>query len=143
MSGPSRVRIAKLNTAIAAVFDFVNFMTPRDARPRAVLDPFILVVSPFVPHLAEELWHRLGHENTLAYEPWPQHEETLAREDEVEVGVQIGGKIKARIMVPADADEEAVQAAALEHERVIAALANKTIRKVIVVKGRLVNIVVE
>ena len=131
----------KLNTAIAAIFDFVNFMTPRKHRSKAVIEPFVLVLSPFAPHLGEELWHRLGHEQTLAYEPWPAYDENLVREEEFEVGVQVGGKIKARIMVSAEADEETIRAAALENERVRAALKDKTIRKVIVVKGRLVNIV--
>ncbi len=131
----------KLNTAIAAVFDFVNFMTPRSSRPRAVIEPFVLLLSPFAPHLAEELWHRLGHDETLAYEPWPVCDEKLARDEQVEIGVQIGGKIKARIMVAPDADEETIRTAALKNDRVVAALVGKTIRKVIVVKGRLVNIV--
>ncbi len=131
----------KLNTAIAAIFDFVNFMTPRQRRPRAVIEPFVLVLSPFVPHLGEELWHRLGHDKTLAYEPWPKYDEKLARDEEVEIGVQINGKLKARVMVAANADEETVRSAALTQKKVAAAIEGKTIRKVIVVKGRLVNIV--
>ncbi len=132
----------KLNTAIAAIFDFVNFMTPRDRRPRAVIESFILVVAPFAPHLAEELWHRLGHDNTLAYEAWPPFDDALTRDLEVEVGVQINGKVRARVMVSADATEEAIQTAALGEDRIVEALLGKTVRKVIVVKGRLVNIVV-
>ncbi|MGB2985754.1 MAG: class I tRNA ligase family protein [Phycisphaerae bacterium] len=131
----------KLNTAIAAIFDFVNFMTPRDRRSRTVIEPFVLVVSPFAPHLGEELWHRLGHDKTLAYEPWPQYDEKLARDEEVEIGVQINGKLKARVMVATDADEESIREAALAEKRIVEAIAGKTIRKVIVVKGRLVNIV--
>ena len=131
----------KLNTAIAAIFDFVNFMTPRKHRARSIIEPFVLVVSPFTPHLGEELWHRLGHDRTLAYEPWPAHDEALARDEEVEIGVQINGKVKARVMVPADADEATIQATARAEERMCAALRGKTIRKVIVVKGRLVNVV--
>ncbi len=131
----------KLNTAIAAIFDFVNFMTPRERRSRTVIEPFVLVVSPFVPHLGEELWHRLGHDDTLAYEPWPAYDERLARDEEVEIGVQINGKLKARVMVSADADEDSIKARALAEERVSSALKGKTIRKVIVVKGRLVNVV--
>ena len=138
----SDIEQLKFNTAIAALFDFVNFMTPKTTRPRAVMEPFVLLVSPFVPHLGEELWHRLGHDATLAYEPWPAYDEHLARDEEVEIAVQIGGKIKARIMVPADADRAALEEAALNHERVKDLTANKTIRKVIVVPGRLVNIIV-
>ena len=131
----------KLNTAIAAIFDFVNFMTPRERRSRSVIETFVLVVSPFTPHLAEELWHRLRHEDTLAYEPWPSYDEALARDEEVEIGVQINGKVKARVMVPADAGEDTIRTAALAERRVCEALEGKTIRKVIVVKGRLVNVV--
>ena len=116
-------------------------MTPRESRPRAVIEPFVLLLAPFAPHLAEELWHRLGHDETLAYESWPVGDEKLARAEQVEIGVQIAGKIKARVMVAADADEETIRTAALNNHRVAAALVGKTIRKVIVVKGRLVNIV--
>ncbi len=135
------IELLKLNTAIAAIFDFVNFMTPRTVRPRQIMEPFVLLVSPFVPHLGEELWQRLGHDSTLAYEAWPKYDEGLTRDEEVEIAVQIGGKIKARIMVPADADGETVEAAALGHERVKSLTAGKTIRKVVVVPGRLVNII--
>jgi leucyl-tRNA synthetase len=131
----------KLNTAIAAIFDFVNFMTPRDRRSRAVIERFVLLVSPFAPHLAEELWHRLGHDSSLAYEPWPVYDEKLARDEEVEIGVQINGKMKARVMVAVDADEDTIRSAALGQENVAKTLEGKTVRKVIVVKGRLVNIV--
>ena len=131
----------KFNTAIAAIFDFVNAMTALRVRPRAVMDEFVKVLSPFAPHLGEELWRRLGHETSIAYEPWPAFDERLARDEEVEVGVQVCGKIKARIMVSADANEQAIEAAALAEPRVVEAIAGKTVRKIIVVKGRLVNIV--
>jgi leucyl-tRNA synthetase len=131
----------KLNTAIAALFDFVNVMTPLTKRPRSVIEPFVLLLSPFAPHLGEELWHRLGHTATLAYEPWPTFDPNLACDDEVEVAVQVQGKIKARLMVATDADEETIRTSALADDRVVKALEGKTVRKVIVVKGRLVNIV--
>ncbi len=131
----------KINTAIAAIFDFVNFMTPRKKRPRAALEPFVLLLSPFVPHLAEELWQRLGHEASVGEQTWPEYDKKLARDEEVEVAVQVCGKIKARVTVSADADEESLKSAALADESVAKAIEGKTIRKVIVVKGRLVNIV--
>ncbi len=132
----------KFNTAIAAIFDFVNAMTPVSPRPRAVLEPFVLLIAPFVPHLAEEIWSRLGHTRTLAYEPWPSFDERLARDEHVEIAVQVGGKVRSRVLVSADADEAAHQAAALADAKVSAAVAGKPVRKVIVVKGRLVNILV-
>ena len=131
----------KLNTAIAALFDFVNFMTPRDRRPRSVIEPFVLILSPFAPHLAEELWARLGHTETLAYEPWPKFDEALTKEEEVEIAVQVNGKVKARILVAAETDDRTIERAALDDEKVKGALDGKNIRKLIVVKGRLVNIV--
>lgn len=131
----------KLNTAIAALFDFVNHMTPLTSRPRAVIELFVLLLSPFAPHLGEELWRRLGHDTTLAFEPWPAFDEALTRDEEVEIAVQVSGKVKARVTVAADADEASIRAIALADERVRTALENKTVRKVIVIKGRLVNIV--
>ncbi|MCH8242371.1 MAG: class I tRNA ligase family protein [Planctomycetes bacterium] len=131
----------KLNTAITALFDFVNFMTPRDRRPRQAIESFVLLVAPFAPHLAEELWNRLGHESSLAYEPWPEYDDAWTVDPEVEIGVQINGKVKARVMVAADADEESVRNAALGERRIAQLVRDKTIHKVIVVKGRLVNII--
>ncbi len=131
----------KFNTAIAQMFEFVNAMTPRDRRPREVIEPFILLVAPFAPHIAEELWQRMGHSETLAYEPWPAFNPQLAKDEEVEIAVQIKGKVRSRIKVPADADEAAHERAAMADEKIQKETAGKTIRKIIVVKGRLVNIV--
>jgi len=111
-------------------------------RSRAVLEPFILVLAPFAPHLAEELWSRLGHTETLAYEAWPAFDDKVTRDEQIEIAVQVGGKIKSRVMVAAEADEASIQAAALADPKVAAAIGGKAIRKVIVAKGRLVNILV-
>ncbi len=135
------IEAMKFNTAIAAVFDFVNGAMRMERRPKAIIEPFVLLVAPFAPHLAEELWQRLGHGESLAYAPWPAYDEALARDNEVEIAVQILGKIKSRITVAADADEKTLEAAALADVEVQAAIRGKTVRKVIVVKGRLVNIV--
>src|SRR5262249_43027273 len=83
----------RFNTAIAAMMEFVNHLTPLSVRPRSVLEPFVLILSPFAPHLAEELWRALGHPQTLAYEPWLAFDPALTREDEVEVPVQLNGKV--------------------------------------------------
>ncbi len=91
--------------------------------------------------MAEELWSRLGNEGTLTYEPWPTYDESLAKEDQLEIAVQILGKVRSKITVPADADEKAMEAAALADEKIAELIQGKTVRKVIVVKGRLVNIV--
>jgi len=129
------------NTAISAMMILVNHVGRLEVRPRAVVEPFVLLLAPLAPHIAEELWERLGHVGSLAYEPWPQYEAALAREREVELAVQVNGKIKDRIVVSADADEEQIKAKALASEKVSAAVAGRTPRKVIVIKSRLVNIV--
>ncbi|MCH7526014.1 MAG: leucine--tRNA ligase [Planctomycetes bacterium] len=132
----------KFNTAIARMFEFVNYLTPRSERPRSVIESFVLLIAPFAPHLAEELWQRLGHDESLAHGPWPEFDPRWAKDEQVEIAVQVQGKIKSRIMVPAEADEKALETAALADDRVKKAVAGKTIRKVIVVKGRLVNLIV-
>jgi len=109
--------------------------------PRLAAETFVLLLSPFAPHLGEELWQHLGHENSLAYAPWPVYDESLLQLDEVEILVQITGKPKARVMMPADADEETMREMALSQSVIREALTGKTVRKVICVPGRLVNIV--
>ena len=103
----------------------------------------VLMLAPFAPYLAAELWETLGQTSNLLRESWPKFDPALAKEDEVEMAVQVNGKIRARITVPADADEAAIKDAATADEKVRAACAGKEIVKVLVVKGRLVNIVVK
>jgi leucyl-tRNA synthetase len=131
----------RFNTAIAAMMEFTNHLTPSAVRPRSALEPFVLLLSPFAPHLAEELWRILGHEETLAYEPWPAFDPALAKEDLIEVPVQINGKVRLRLTVPADVDEATLKALALADPKVRELLAGKEPRKVIVVPKKLVNIV--
>jgi leucyl-tRNA synthetase len=132
----------RFNTAIAALMEFTNHLTPLKVRPRSVLEPFVLLLSPFAPHLAEELWHALGHRQTLAYEPWPAFDPALTREDEIEVPVQINGKVRLRLTVPAGVSKEDLERIVLGDAGVKAVLEGKTVRKVIVVPGKLVNLVV-
>ncbi|HTU19036.1 MAG TPA: class I tRNA ligase family protein, partial [Gemmataceae bacterium] len=132
----------RFNTAIAAMMEYTNHLTPLSLRPRSVLEPFVLLLSPFAPHLAEELWHVLGHRETLAYEPWPPFDPALTKADEIEVPVQINGKVRLRITVPAEIDKAELEKTALADERVRALLEGKQVRKLIVVPGKLVNIVV-
>jgi leucyl-tRNA synthetase len=132
----------RFNTAIAAMMEFANYLSKLTVRPRQVLEPFVLLLSPYAPHLAEELWRALGHDRTLAYEPWPRFDPELIREEEIEIPVQINGKLRARLRIAADADEASVQTAALHDPQVQPHLAGKTIKMVKVVPGRLVNIVV-
>jgi leucyl-tRNA synthetase len=130
------------NTAIAAMMEFSNHLTGLKVRPRSVLEPFVLILSPFAPHLGEELWQALGHDKSLAYEPWPTFDEALCKEDEIEVPVQINGKVRTKLKVPAGIDKAALEKAALADDKVQAQLQGKQVQKVIVVPGKLVNIVV-
>ncbi|HLJ94561.1 MAG TPA: leucine--tRNA ligase [Gemmataceae bacterium] len=132
----------RFNTAISAMMEFSNHVMKLERRPRSALETLVLLLSPFAPHLAEELWSALGHPHTLAYEPWPCFEEALTRAEEIEIPVQINGKLRSKITVPADSGEAELQAAALADERIQSMLQGKQIRKVIVVPRKLVNIVV-
>ena len=130
------------NTAISQLMIFVNEFSKTETRSRAAMETFVLLLSPFAPHIAEELWQRLGHEDTVAHEPWPSYDEDALRVDEVEILVQVLGKPKGRMMVPADVDRETMGELALRHPGVEEALVGKSVVKVIAVPGRLVNIVV-
>jgi leucyl-tRNA synthetase len=133
----------KFNTAIARMIEFTNYFTKLTERPRAVLEKFVLLLSPFAPHMAEELWQALGHNDTLAHENWPQFDPSLAREDTIEIPVQVNGKLRSKVAVAADADAKALEAAAHADARVAELLAGKQIVKTVVVPGRLVNFVIK
>ncbi len=130
------------NTAISRMMEFTNAVGQQDPRPKSLLRPFVLLLSPFAPHIAEELWQLLGHSQTLSYEPWPQYDERLVAESEIEIPVQVNGKLRGKIKVPAGADQTAIGQTAEQDEAVAKHLAGKNVVKVIVVPGRLVNFVV-
>jgi leucyl-tRNA synthetase len=130
------------NTAISQMMIFINHLSKQEIRPKSAVEKFLLVLAPFAPHIAEELWERLGHMDSLTYEPWPEYDKEIIREKEVELVVQVNGKIKDRIVVSADADEEQIKQKALAGEKVKKALGGKEPRKIIVIKSRLVNIVI-
>ncbi|MFZ1178794.1 MAG: leucine--tRNA ligase [Mycobacterium sp.] len=132
------------NTAAAKLIEYTNHLTKehRDAVPRAAVEPLVLMLAPLAPHMAEELWLRLGHTTLLAHGPFPQADPAHLVEDTVEYPVQVNGKVRGRVVVAADADEDTLKAAALADEKVQVFLAGADPRKVIVVPGRLVNLVV-
>jgi leucyl-tRNA synthetase len=132
----------RFNTAIAAMMEFVNHVNKLEARPRVVLEPFVLLLAPYAPHAAEELWRALGHGPTLAYEPWPAFDPALTKADEIEVPVQVNGKLKARLKVPAEVSDADLEAAARADVAVQAAIAGKPVKMVKVVPRKLVNVVV-
>ena len=144
------------NTSIAAIMELVNELyaheesLQRGREPSApiwlmsdVQRKLVLMLAPFAPYLAAELWETLGETSNLLRESWPQFDPALAKEDEVEMAVQVNGKIRSRITVPADASEAQIKDATFADDKVRAASAGKEIVKVLVVKGRLVNIVVK
>jgi leucyl-tRNA synthetase len=130
------------NTAISRLMELVNFFTAQEVRPKTAMETFTLLLAPLAPHIAEELWQLLGHEETLAYEPWPAYDPTLLADEQDEIPVQVNGKLRGRITVPAGSDAARIEQAARADARITALLADKTIRKVIVVPGKLVNFVV-
>jgi len=132
----------RFNTAISSMMELVNAAYKWDAVPRAIIEPFLLLLAPFAPHLAEELWARLGHASSLAYADWPEHDESLLVQDTVEIAVQVNGKLRGTVQVAADASKDAMLDTAREEPNVARYLAEGTVRKEIAVPGRLVNFVV-
>jgi leucyl-tRNA synthetase len=130
------------NTAIAKMMEFVNAANKWDVMPKAIAEPFVLLLSPFAPHLSEELWHRLGHNETLAYEEWPEVNEEYLQREVVEMAVQVNGTVRGTIEVEADAAEDDVLAAARAEDNVARYLDDKSIQREIYVPGRIVNFVV-
>lgn len=135
----------RLNTVVAKLIEYVNYLTKtyRTEAPRAAVEPIAQLVSPIAPHIAEELWQRFGHDETITYQPFPTFEENYLVDDEIEVPVQINGKVKARINVAADADQDAVFDAALADAKIADLTSGKNVVKKIYVPGRMVNLVVK
>ncbi len=135
----------RFNTSIARITELTNHLTatyPEGGTPRPTAEVLALLLAPLAPHLAEELWARLGHEGSLAFEPFPVADEQWLVDDTVEVPVQVNGKVRGRVVVAADADRDAMEAAARADAKVAALLDGATVRKVIVVPGKMVNFVV-
>jgi len=132
----------RFNTAIAAMMEFTNFLTKRETRPRSVVETLVRLLAPYAPHVAEELWAAFGHAETLAYAPWPKYDPALLREDVIEIPVQVNGKLRSKLLLSPDIDAKALEAAALDDETIKALIAGKTVKKVVVVPKKLVNVVV-
>ncbi|MCJ0571601.1 leucine--tRNA ligase [Enterococcus cecorum] len=129
------------NTAISQMMVFVNEAYKTDALPYAYIEGFVQLLAPIAPHIAEELWEILGNEGGISYVPWPTFDEAALVESEVEIVCQINGKVRAKLMVPVDSSKEALEELALANEQVKEQIAGKTVRKVIAVPNKLVNIV--
>ena len=141
------------NTCVAAIMEFVNELQAADAQlatdeipapvVRELLRTLALLLAPFAPFFAAEIWEHLGEEGAVLRAPWPQSDPELAKEDEIEIPVQINGKLVTVVRVASGADPKTIEAAALADEKVRARIAGKTVVKVIVVPGRAVNLVVK
>ncbi|CAG9608956.1 leucine--tRNA ligase [Pseudoneobacillus rhizosphaerae] len=129
----------RFNTAISQLMVFINESYKATVLPKEYMEGFVKLISPIAPHLAEELWEKLGHEGTVSYEAWPAFNEAKLVDDEVEIVVQVNGKVKAKLMVANDATKEALEQIAMEEIK--DQIEGKTVRKVIAVPGKLVNIV--
>ncbi len=131
----------RFNTGISQMMVFVNEGYKAEEIPKGFAEGFVKLLSPIAPHIAEELWNKLGHEETISYEPWPDYDASKLVEDEVEIVVQVMGKVRAKLKVSQEASKEDLEKTALENNQVQEWLEGKTVRKVIVVPGKLVNIV--
>ncbi|KAG7346694.1 leucyl-tRNA synthetase [Nitzschia inconspicua] len=136
------IKSMSFNTAISAMMVLTNHLqTLKEKVPLEAAEKLSLMVSPFAPHLGEECWSILGNTESLAYHPWVEYDETLCVDDEITMGVQVNGKARGEITIPADADEETAMAAAKEVDRVMNQIEGKEIKKIIYVPGRILNII--
>ena len=131
------------NTAISQMMIFVNAVYKEGRCPKNYAEGLIKMLSCICPHIGEEIWQQMGHTDTIAYEEWPAYDESKTADNTIEVAVQINGKIKAKISIPAEMEQAEVLKTAKSDENVIKACEGKNIVKEIYVKGRLVNIVVK
>lgn len=133
--------ILHFNVAISQLMVFVNEANKQSVLPKSYMEGFVKLLSPIAPHIGEELWSRLGHDDTIAYEAWPTYDESKLVEDEIEIVVQVNGKIKTKLHIPTNATKEEMEQFAMNDETIKKDIDGKTVRKVIAVPGKLVNIV--
>jgi leucyl-tRNA synthetase len=136
------IEVLHFNTAIAELIKLQNEMSPLPQIPRELAEKFVLLLAPFAPHIAEEIWHRLGHDQSLCCHPWPAVDVAKLAEATMELPVQVNGKVRDKITVPSDAGEELILQAAQTAEKIRPWLAGKTVQKRLYVPNRLVNFVV-
>ncbi len=131
----------RFNTAISQMMVFINEAYKSTVLPKKYMEGFVKLLSPICPHLAEELWEKLGHSNTISYEAWPAYDESKLIDNEVEIVIQVNGKVRHKLTVPNDASKELLEQLAMDDEKVKELIEGKTVRKVITVPSKLVNIV--
>ncbi len=133
----------RFNTAISQMMIFTNHLITLDNVPKSVLEAFVKMLAPFTPHVAEEIWEYLGHNETITYESWPEFDETLSKEDLITIAIQVNGKLRADINMAANSDKEDILSSAKENKRIKLYIEGKEIIKEIYVPGRLVNFVIK
>jgi leucyl-tRNA synthetase len=133
----------KFNTCVSEMMIFMNEISKQEVYPRSVMEKFVKLLSPFAPHLAEEIWSRLGHTNTISYEPWPTYDESKLKRNVVTVVGQINGKLRAKVEVESDLPEDRLIEALKQNDKMKSYIDGKEIVKEIAVKNKLVNIVVK
>jgi leucyl-tRNA synthetase len=133
----------KFNTSIAQLMIFVNEIYKFETVSKSVLKNFILLLSPFAPHISEELWQRLGNSESIIYQNWPEYDEELAKEDLLTVAFSVNGKVRAKVEIERDTEEELLKQKALENEVIQRHIEGKDLIKIIVVKNKMVNVVVK
>jgi leucyl-tRNA synthetase len=133
----------KFNTSIAQLMIFINDLYKLDKISKDIIEQFVLILSPFAPHISEELWNRLGNENSTAYESWPVHDENLAKQDTVTVAFSVNGKVRAKVEMDFDSDDKTLEQTALDNESIKKHILGKNIKKIITVKNKMVNVVVQ
>ena len=131
------------NTAISEMMVFMNAVYKEDVLPKDYAEGFVKLLNPIAPHITEEMWSILGHDNTIAYEPWPTYDEAKTIDDTISIGVQVNGKLRGTIEITQDEEEDSIKEKALNHENVMKFTDGKEIVKVIVIKGKIVNIVIK
>lgn len=131
------------NTAVAQMMVFVNECFKAEVAYRSLMEPFVLCLCPYAPHMAEELWERLGHKPCASLQPWPSYDPELVKEPEITVAIQVNGKVREKMQVSSDVSEDDLRKAAMEHPGIVGRIEGKSVVKVIVVPGRLVNVVVK
>ena len=129
------------NTAISQLMVFINDCYKANNIYKPYVEGFVKMLAPIAPHVSEELWQRLGNQETITYQPWPTYNESLLVDDEIEIVVQVNGKVRAKINIPKDLSKEDMQELALQNENVKLSIEGKEIKKVIAVPQKLVNIV--
>ncbi len=137
------IEALRFNTAISQMMIFMNEAVGEPEIPRKIVEDFLVILSPFAPHVCEELWQRLGHKDLIAHAAWPKHDEALCAENTVKIVLQVNGKRRDEIEVDKDSDQATLEKRALENENVVKFIEGKSVARVIVVPNRLVNVVVK